>query len=118
MSQRVAVHLSAAIGAMPEFTLLSKGDETPVFAWRLADDFKGGWTLPQLSDALRYHGWQVPAYPMPASIEDVEVMRIVVRNGLSMDLADKLLSPLLLERLHLTEKHVRPESHRRHRSQV
>ncbi len=79
---------------MPEFTLLSKGDETPVFAWRLVDGFDGGWTLPQLSDALRHHGWQVPAYPMPASIEDQEVMRIVVRNGLSMDLAEKLLADI------------------------
>ena len=112
VSQRVAVHLSAAIGAMPEFTLLSKGDETPVFAWRLADDFKGGWTLPQLSDALRYHGWQVPAYPMPASIEDVEVMRIVVRNGLSMDLADKLLTDIRTSVDELNKLSIRPEGKR------
>ncbi len=112
VSQRVAVHLSAAIGAMPEFTLLSKGDETPVFAWRLADDFKGGWTLPQLSDALRYHGWQVPAYPMPASIEDVEVMRIVVRNGLSMDLADKLLTDIRTSVDELNKLSIRPQGKR------
>ncbi len=82
------------IGQLPQFELLSDGSETPVFAWRLADDFSGGWTLPQLSDRLRFYGWQVPAYPMPADIEDVEVMRIVVRNGLGMDLADKLISDL------------------------
>jgi glutamate decarboxylase len=94
VSRRVAMHLSGVIAQMPQFQLLSDGSETPVFAWRLADDFSGGWTLPQLSDRLRYYGWQVPAYPMPADIEDVEVMRIVVRNGLGMDLADKLTADL------------------------
>lgn len=94
VSRQVAMHLSGVIGQLPQFELLSDGSETPVFAWRLADDFSGGWTLPQLSDRLRFYGWQVPAYPMPADIEDVEVMRIVVRNGLGMDLADKLISDL------------------------
>ena len=91
VSQQVAMNLSAAIGAMPEFELISDGSETPVFAWRLADDFTGDWTLTQLSNLMRYHGWQVPAYPMPESIADVEVMRIVVRNGVGMDLGTKLL---------------------------
>ena len=94
VSQRVAMHLSSAIGAMPEFELVSNGSETPVFAWRLADGFAGGWTLTQLSNLMRYHGWQVPAYPMPESITDVEVMRIVVRNGVGMDLATKLLDDI------------------------
>ncbi len=94
VSRQVAMHLSGVIGQLPQFELLSDGSETPVFAWRLADDFSGGWTLSQLSDRLRFYGWQVPAYPMPADIEDVEVMRIVVRNGLGMDLADKLISDL------------------------
>ena len=94
VSQRVARHLSSAIGGMSQFELLSDGSDTPVFAWRLADDFDGVWTLPQLSDRLRWYGWQVPAYTMPADIENVEVMRIVVRNGLGMDLAHKLIADL------------------------
>ncbi len=94
VSQKVAMYLSSAIGAMPEFELLSDGSETPVFAWRLADDFTGTWTLPELSNVMRYHGWQVPAYPMPEAITDVEVMRIVVRNGVGMDLASNLLEDL------------------------
>lgn len=91
VSQDVAVHLSRAIGAMKEFTLLSDGTQIPVFAWRLSDEFDKDWTLSHLSDLLRYHGWQVPAYPMPEAVTDLEVMRIVVRNGFSMDLADALL---------------------------
>jgi len=40
---------------------------------------------------LREKGWQVPAYPMPDNLSDLTVQRIVVRNGVSMDLADYLL---------------------------
>lgn len=94
VSRDVAMHLSSRIGAMPQFELVSDGSDIPVFAWRLADDFSGEWTMTHLSEALRYYGWQVPAYPMPASIEDIEVMRIVVRVGLGMDLADKFLVDL------------------------
>jgi len=94
VSQQVAQHLSSSIAAMPQFTLISDGSDIPVFAWRLADDFKGSWDLDHLSAVLRYYGWQVPSYPMPASIEDVKVMRVVVRNGMGMDLAGKLLVDL------------------------
>ena len=46
-------------------------------------------------------GWQVPAYPMPADIEDMTVMRVVVRNGVSTDLINLLLDDLgsAMERL-------------------
>ena len=41
-----------------------------------------------LSDRLRQNGWQVPAYTMPEGAEDVAVLRVVVREGFSRDLAD------------------------------
>jgi glutamate decarboxylase len=50
--------------------------------------------LHDLSERLRARGWQVPAYPMPADIEDMTVMRTVVRNGVSRDLVDLLLAEL------------------------
>ncbi|WP_252899604.1 hypothetical protein [Lactococcus fujiensis] len=36
-------------------------------------------------------GWQVPAYPMPEDLTSITVQRIVVREGLTMDLANELL---------------------------
>ena len=45
-------------------------------------------------DHLRMSGWQVPAYTMPADATDVAVMRIVVREGFSMDLAEELIAAL------------------------
>ena len=39
-------------------------------------------------------GWMVPAYTMPKDIEDMVVMRIVVRQGMSRDMADMLLEDI------------------------
>jgi glutamate decarboxylase len=85
--QDVAMFLSSEVAKMPAFTLFTDGSDIPVFAWQLTDGYTAKWDLHDLSERLRHHGWQVPAYPMPADIEDITVMRIVVRNGLSMDLA-------------------------------
>jgi glutamate decarboxylase len=40
------------------------------------------------------HGWMVPAYTMPKNIEDMVVMRIVVRQGMSRDMADMLIADI------------------------
>ena len=43
----------------------------------------------QLSDKLREFGWFLPAYTMPAKIEDIAVLRIVVREGFSQRHGDR-----------------------------
>jgi glutamate decarboxylase len=61
-----------------------------------------GWTVYDVADALRMRGWLVPAYPMPPAIDDVSVLRVVVRNGFGRDLASLLVDDLrrAVERLH------------------
>ena len=93
-SRDVALRLSGAIADMGPFELLSDGSDLPVFAWRLAPNHNGNWDLHDLSNQLREKGWQVPAYPLPDNLADTTVQRIVVRNGVSMDLADYLLDNL------------------------
>lgn len=92
--QDVALALSTAIGAMPQFELLSNGGDIPVFAWRLRPDYTDVWDLEDLSERLRFHGWQVPAYPMPDDISEIWVMRIVVRHGFTPIMAQMLLDDL------------------------
>ncbi|WP_267615505.1 glutamate decarboxylase [Gordonia bronchialis] len=87
----VAQYLSAAIAEIGPFELVSQGDTTPVFAWRLKAGHTDKWTLFDLSDRLRMKGWLVPAYPMADGLADMTLQRIVVRAGLSRDLADALL---------------------------
>jgi glutamate decarboxylase len=92
-SQDVALHLSSAIAARDPFTLLTDGSELPVFAWKIRDDFDA-FDAFELSDHLRERGWQVPAYSLPPNVQDTVVLRIVVRNGFSHDLADLLLADI------------------------
>ena len=45
-------------------------------------------------ERLRERGWLVPAYTFPENREDLAVLRVVVRNGFSRDLADLLVADL------------------------
>ncbi|OTZ24010.1 pyridoxal-dependent decarboxylase, partial [Bacillus thuringiensis] len=93
-SQKVALFLSKAIQEMEPFELLSDGSDIPVFAWQLKKGYTLNWNLYDLSRQLRVFGWQVPAYPLPPDLEAVTIMRVVVRNGFSMDLAHLFLRNL------------------------
>ncbi len=91
--QDVAVRLSDAIAAMPQFRLLTDGRDLPVFAFALSDEVDK-YTAYDVSRKLRERGWLVPAYTMPPNREDLVVLRIVVRNGFSHDMAELFLRDL------------------------
>ncbi|MFD8784335.1 glutamate decarboxylase [Kitasatospora sp. NPDC059599] len=90
--REVATYLSAEIGKIDEFRLLTHGDELPVFAFTTAENTT--FDVFDVSRRLRERGWQVPAYSFPANREDLAVLRVVCRNGFSRDLADLLLADL------------------------
>ncbi|HXW33799.1 MAG TPA: pyridoxal-dependent decarboxylase, partial [Acidimicrobiales bacterium] len=92
------------------FEIVSRGDGIPALAFRVADNQKG-FTVYDISDVLRSHGWLVPAYTMPPPLEDMAVLRIVVRNGFSRDMGQ-----LLIDALCTTCDHVLGPSKRAHRS--
>jgi glutamate decarboxylase len=92
--QDVARYLSAQIAALEVFELLTDGSDLPVFAFKLRDPQAAGYTVFDVSERLRLRGWLVPAYTFPADLQDTAVLRIVVRNGFSRDLADALLADL------------------------
>ncbi|ODU02437.1 MAG: glutamate decarboxylase [Pseudonocardia sp. SCN 72-86] len=95
----VATSLSARIAEFDRLHLLTDGSELPVFAFTVDDD--APFSAFDLSAALREAGWLVPAYTFPADRQDLAVLRIVVRNGFSHDLAGLLIDDLgrALERL-------------------
>jgi glutamate decarboxylase len=86
----VATYISAQIEAMPEFRLITRGDELPVFAFTTSDAVSD-WDVFALSLKLRERGWTVPAYTFPENRQDLAVIRIVCRNAFSHDLADLLI---------------------------
>lgn len=102
-SQDVAVYLSKGIAEIGAFDLISDGTDIPVFAWRLKPGHTDNWNLYHLQDRLRQKGWLVPAYPLPDNMADRTVQRIVVRNGLSMDLATDLLRDIQSETAYLDQ---------------
>ncbi|MFJ2553809.1 glutamate decarboxylase [Microbacterium sp. NPDC087591] len=90
----VATYLSSEIAKIGPFELISTGDTIPVFAWVLKQGHTDIWTLYDLADRLRMKGWLVPAYPMADDMADVVLQRIVVKVGLSRDLATALLADI------------------------
>ena len=91
-SQDVAMYLSSAIAKLGPFELLSDGSDIPVFAWKLKKPTN--YTLFDLSEQLRHRGWLVPAYTLPENAQDIVVCRIVVKEGMSRDMADMLLEDI------------------------
>ncbi|TIC84810.1 glutamate decarboxylase [Nocardioides sp. GY 10113] len=89
----IAVGLAGGIADLGRFTVVSDGSDIPVVTFRMADETTP-YTVFHVSDELRKGGWQVPAYTMPADATDVAVLRIVVREGFSKDLGERLLDAL------------------------
>ena len=77
------------------FEMLYNGDPQlgiPALTWRLKPGANANFSLYDLADRLRIRGWLVPAYSLPANVEKVVVQRILVRQGLSIDMAKLLLA--------------------------
>ena len=77
----------------PVFEVISDGSAIPVVAFKLVDGVK--YTVFDISALLRGFGWQVPAYTMPDDAADIAVLRIVVREGFSANLARALRDDLV-----------------------
>lgn len=85
--------LADELSHMPMFEVISDGSAIPVVSFRLKQDV--GYTVFDISALLRSYGWQVPAYTMPDDATDIAVLRIVVREGLSANLARALRDDLV-----------------------
>jgi glutamate decarboxylase len=89
----VATSLSARIGELGPFELVTKGDELPVFAFTLKPEIDN-YTVFDVSNALRERGWLLPAYTFPKNREDLAALRVVVKRGFSHDMADLLVDDI------------------------
>ncbi|MDI9916781.1 glutamate decarboxylase [Rhodococcus sp. IEGM 1379] len=87
-----AIMLSSAISKIDSLRIITDGTAIPVLSFEVVGD--PGFTVFDISHELRAAGFQVPAYTMPADAEDVAVLRIVLREGFSRDLAHKLVTTL------------------------
>ncbi len=92
-SSDVARYLASEIATIGPYDLISDASDLPVFAFRLKPEVTN-YTVYDVSDRLRERGWLVPAYAFPANRQDLSVLRIVVRAGMSHEMADLLLRDL------------------------
>ena len=88
--QDVALHITRTLEKMPEFDVIADGRDLPVVTFSVSKTVTK-FDVYDISRKLRERGWLVPAYTMPPNREDLAVLRVVVRNGFSHDMADLVL---------------------------
>ncbi len=92
-SSAVAQHIATEVAAMGPYRTITDGSELPVFAFTTTPE-TDRYNVFDVSDRLRERGWLVPAYTFPENREDLSVLRVVVRAGMTLDMADLLLDDL------------------------
>ena len=85
--------LADGVAGLGPFELISDGSQLPVFTFKLKDEVEN-YTVYDVADHLRQRGWLVPSYSFPPNLENMDVIRIVIRNGFSQDMARFLLNDL------------------------
>ena len=93
-SYEIGQFIAAEIAQLGPFELLCDSNPNtgiPAVTWRIRDGGQAGYTLYDLADRLRVRGWQVPAYTLTGSASDIAVQRVLVRLGVSRDMATLLL---------------------------
>src|SRR5438477_517253 len=96
-SYEIGQYLAAEIVKLGPFELLCDSNPAtgiPTVTWRIRQGEDPGYTLFDLADRLRSRGWQVPAYTLTGAASDIPVQRILVRLGVSRDMAALLLDDM------------------------
>ena len=92
-----AGYLAEEIEKLGPFEVMFRGEMSagiPATCWKLREGEDPGFSLYDLADRLRSRGWQVPAYSLPANQQEVVIQRILVRQGVSRDLASLLMDDM------------------------
>ncbi len=102
--------LASEINALGVFKMYGEGNDLPVVCFGIDPDSSLSFDAFALSDALRQWGWIVPAYKMAANAQDVSVLRVVVREGLSRDMAANLVLDIKTAIEHLSTQPLSSET--------
>jgi glutamate decarboxylase len=87
--------LGAEIAKLGPLELVYDGKGAlPAVCYKLKDGLDHGFTLYDLSERVRMRGWLIASYPLPANRGSMVIQRILVRHGVSRDLAQLLLDDL------------------------
>jgi len=117
--EATASYLTKAIESVDRFEIMSQPGTLPLVCWGLAEGAGRGarpYTVFDIAAHLRQRGWIVPAYTLAPDAQEIAVLRVVVREGFSRDIAGMLADDLkrTVEHLeshgpvHLGTSHARP----------
>ena len=93
-SYETGQYIAQEIPKLGPFELLCESDPQagiPTVTWRIKEGADPGYTLFDLADRLRARGWQVPAYTLTGTASGIAVQRVLIRLGVSRDIASMLL---------------------------
>ncbi|WP_061950926.1 pyridoxal-dependent decarboxylase [Acidiplasma cupricumulans] len=85
-----ARYLASEIKKMDNIELVSSAEHIPVITFK--QKHKDAFDLFDLSSELRKFGWIIPAYSLPDNASGTVLMRIVVRESFSRDMANLLIN--------------------------
>jgi len=66
----------------------------PAVCYKLKEGHNYSFTLYDLSERVRMRGWLIASYPLPANRQSTVIQRVLIRHGVSRDLAQLLLDDL------------------------
>lgn len=102
-----AQYLGEQIGEIDSLKILYDGiGGIPAVCYTLKDEESTGFTLYDLSDRLRVHGWQIASYPLPSNRQEITVQRVLIRRGVSHNMVLLLLRDLRKELEYLKDNPV------------
>jgi glutamate decarboxylase len=107
--RNVATYVGEGVSRIPGLELITDGRDLPVVTFRVRPE-EHEMTVFDVNDRLRRYGWDVPAYYLSPNLEHVAVIRLVIRNGFSRDIAEVLLRDLRTEVDHLRSGRVRADT--------
>lgn len=84
-----AQYLSKKLKDSGKFEMINEAQMLPIVAVKLKDSIKE-FNVYDLSAKLRERGWVIAAYTMPPNAQEISLLRIVVREHFSRDMADIL----------------------------
>lgn len=87
-----AIYLAHKLENSGKFEIINEEILFPLVTVKLTDV---NFSVFDLSDKLRQKGWIVPAYTLPANADDVEVMRIVIRENFGRDMVEMLYNDIM-----------------------
>ena len=88
-----ARYLAKRLADSGKFEMLNAANLLPIVTAKLKEPVN--YTVFDLSHKLRERGWILPAYTLPPNAESIAILRMVVKENFSRDMADMLFDDIM-----------------------